>query len=81
MKLSSFTCASLSRKRLLRMMWPVFEKLLSELALEAGTHSVCLAIMATKGQSFSCSCHQASPEEGRPHWKRALWYASTWLRM
>jgi len=31
-------------------MWPVFEKLLSEVALDAGTHNVCLAMMVNNGQ-------------------------------
>ena len=50
MKLSSWTWASLRRRRLLLIMWPVFEKLLSEVALDAGTHNVCLAIMVNSGQ-------------------------------
>ena len=49
MKLSSWTWASLRRRLLLLIMWPVFEKLLSEVALDAGTHNVCLAIMVNSG--------------------------------
>ena len=76
-KLNSWTWASLRRRRLLLIMWPVFEKLLSEVALDAGTHNVCLAMMVNNGQRLWRSFHHASPEAGRTHCIRELWYAPT----
>ena len=80
-KLNSWTWASLRRRRLLLIMWPIFEKLLSEVALDAGTHNVCLAMMVNNGQRLWRSFHHVSPEAGRPHCIRELWYASTWFAM
>ena len=39
MKLSSWTWALLRRRRLLLIMWPVFENLFSEVALDVGWHT------------------------------------------
>ena len=77
MKLSSWTWASLRRCRLLLIMWPVFEKLLSEVALDAGAHNVCLAMMVNSDQRLWRSFHHASPEASRTHCIRELWYAPT----
>ena len=81
MKLSSWIWASLRRRRLLLIIWLVFQKLFSEVALDADTHNMCLAMMVHIGQRVWRSSHHVSAEAGHTHCIWELWYASTLLVM
>ena len=52
---------------MLLIMWSVFEKLRSEVALNSGTHKVCLAMMANSGQRFDARPTKFNAEVAHVH--------------